>query len=227
MDEYVTGYINDFVGRSMKFDGFLSFISTNEMVKGLPIPLIFLFLWFRATPVQEERRRMLLATIALFVIAIVVGKVLALSLPFSPRPFHSDPTLTLVPWSRPENFDGWSSRPSDHAVFYFAVAAAFWMINWWAGVLMGVHATIVIAFARVYFSIHWFTDILLGLVVGVAVVLLLMRPICLLIERFKLLRLAERHPEALYPLMFVVLFQTATMFEPALGVMRYVRDVLT
>lgn len=221
MDELITTTLNAFVGKSPGFDGFLATVATNPIAKGLPIPVIFLFLWFRQSPDLQERRRMLLATIFLAIFATLVGRLLAMSLPFRVRPLQSDVTLTVAPWVKPEHFDGWSSLPSDHAVFYFALSTAFWMINRRAGLLMALQATIVVVFARVYFSLHWTTDILVGASVGILIVVVLMHPISRAIDKTGLLHLGEAHPEIMHPLIFAILFQMATMFKTARRLLLY------
>jgi undecaprenyl-diphosphatase len=109
--------------------------------------------------------------------------------------------------------------PSDHAVLFAALAASFWMINRWAGLVMALHALIVVGFARVYLGYHWPGDILAGAVVGVAVAALAMAPIRGIVARTSALPLGERHPELMYPILFLVLFQMTSMFETARQIM--------
>lgn len=70
------------------------------------------------------------------------------------------------------------SFPSGHAAFYFAVAAALFMVNRRWGAIAGVGA-LVLGIARVAAGVHWPTDIfggaIVGVVTGVAVIFLMLR----------------------------------------------------
>ena len=216
MDYFLLYAINDFAGRSTTLDWFMRLVSGNAILKGLPVIMLFLFLWFRAGPDLEARRRKLLSLIAVAIMAIFVGRGMALLLPFRERPLRN-PDLDLErPVSIVSGFaEGWSSFPSDHAVLFFAIAACFWLVNRWAGVLAILHALFVVSLVRVYLTLHYPSDILGGALVGIAVALLAMRPLTLLMERAGLPALGERRPEFLYPVLFFFLFQIATMFSSA------------
>ena len=54
----------------------------------------------------------------------------------------------------------------------------------------------------------------------------LMRPAAALADRFGVLRLFDARPEYLYPLLFIVLFQIATMFESARAMARTFLNML-
>lgn len=53
-----------------------------------------------------------------------------------------------------------------------------------------------------------------------------MRPAAALADRFGVLRLFDARPEYLYPLLFIVLFQIATMFESARAMARTFLNML-
>jgi undecaprenyl-diphosphatase len=188
--------------------------------------MIFLFLWFRASGERRERQSRLLATILVSIAAIVAGRALALLFPFRLRPMHSGIDPTLAPGVRPEMLDGWSSMPSDHAVLFFALAAAFWQIQRWAGLLMLLHALLAVAFVRVYFSLHWPSDILVGAAVGVGIAAVLVKPAARAIAATGVFGVADRHPEWLHPILFLALFQLVTMFESARAVIEEVASLV-
>ena len=76
-------------------------------------------------------------------------------------------------------------------------------------------AIVLVLLPRIYVGLHFPGDILAGSLVGLLIALLLMP----LLERSKALQSAvtrgEAHPAVLYPLLFMVMFQVAALFEPA------------
>lgn len=214
MDELVINFLNQWAGPPL--DGIINHIASNPIFKGVPPAMIFLFLWFHPAPQLEERRRKLFALIPSAVIAIVVGRVAAMLLPFRERPLRNPELDLVIPESiTPSILGGWSSFPSDHAVMFAALITGIWMVERWAGLLLVLHGLIVIAFARVFLTLHYPSDIIAGAVLGVAISLVLVPLIARLMKRWKLLELAERYPGLLHAVLFLCLFQIATMFESA------------
>lgn len=226
-DHSVLVWLNALVNQSATLDQLVYLIANNPLFKGVPVALLFWFLWFWERNDVARRRRRLVATVIVAVVAIGVGRGLALLLPHRARPLHAsglDLDLpTVVP---PGALDGWSSFPSDHAVLFFALATSFWLINRTAGLLAVVHAVLVIGFARVYLTFHYPTDILGGLVIGVGLSLLLMAPVSRWLERHRWVERTQRRPELFYPVLFLVIFQMATMFNSARQTLSVMKDVI-
>lgn len=221
-------WVNGYVGQSDKFDIFVSFLSGNPLVKGVPLAALFLLLWFFPRSDQTSPRLKLTALLVVSMIAIAVGRMAALLFPYRPRPLHAEGLDLQLPVTiTPDVLDGWSSFPSDHAVFYAALATGFWMVNRWAGLFVALHALLVIGFARVYITFHYPSDILGGAVIGVAIALVLMWPVAALVRRAGILDKAERWPQYFHPLLFIVLFQVATMFDSGRQFARYVITLVT
>ncbi|ABI93424.1 phosphatase PAP2 family protein (plasmid) [Roseobacter denitrificans] len=216
MDETVLNWLNVYAAQSETFDRLVSFAANNALPKGVPVAMLFLFLWFLPRADQAYARVRLIALVAISFVAIAVGKAAALSFPYRPRPLHNEALDLELPISiGPQTLDGWSSFPSDHAVLYGALATGFWMVNRWAGLAAVLHALLVIAFSRVYLTLHYPTDILGGAAIGLVVCLVLMRPMAALVQRVGVIDMAERWPQYFHPLFFVMLFQIATMFTSA------------
>lgn len=227
MDNAILGWVNGYVAQSGVFDSFVSFIANNPLVKGAPIAALFLFLWFFPRTDQTHARLRLIALLAVSVVAILVGRMAALLLPYRPRPLYTEGLDLNLPLSvNPGTLDGWSSFPSDHAVLYAALVTGCWMVNRWAGLLAILHALVVIAFARVYLTLHYPSDILGGAVIGLVVGLVLMPPAVFLVRRAGVLDMAERWPQYFHPLLFIALLEIATMFESARSFVRGLISVL-
>lgn len=214
MDKAILDWVNGYVGQSEKFDIFVSFIADSPLVKGVPLAMVFLFLWFLPRENQVRTRQKLIALLAVSIVAIAVGRMAALLFPYRPRPLHTEGLNIQVPATITSDvLDGWSSFPSDHAVFFAALVTGFWIVNRWAGLVVALHALLVVGFARVYLTFHYPSDILGGAVIGVAVGLVLMWPVAGLVRRADILDMAEIWPQYFHPLLFIVLFQVSTMFN--------------
>ncbi len=228
MDQTIFALVNPLAGRWGTFDHFVALIANNPLLKGVPVALLFLFLWWRGGEEQPRVRRRLLALLAISVAAIAVGRAAALLLPYRARPLHAEGLDLRLPVSiQPGALEGWSSFPSDHAVLFAALATGFWMINRWAGIAATLHALVVIAFARVFLTLHYPTDILAGAAIGVAVCVILMPLLVRFLRRVRLVEAAERWPQYVQPLLFLTLFQIATMFDSARGLLGALVDFLT
>ena len=120
-----------------------------------------------------------------------------------------------LPVSMPRMLEDWSSFPSDHGALFIALSVCFWRINRRIGLLAVLFTIVVVLLPRIYVGHHFPGDILVGSLVGLLIALLLMP----LLERSKALQSAvtrgEAHPAVLYPLLFMVMFQVAALFEPA------------
>lgn len=110
--------------------------------------------------------------------------------------------------------DGWSSFPSDHAVLYFFLAAALFLISRRIGFFLFLHALLGISMARIYSGLHYPSDIAAGALIGIVLALVLVRPVARhLVPVLQLLRWEAAHPQTFYPLMFFISFQMASMFN--------------
>lgn len=219
MDDTIIMAVNGFVGRSPAVDSVIGLFTFNDVAKTMTIPILFLYLWFAPSARTRERRTALVATLGIAVAAIAVGRGLALTLPFRERPVRSGLDLVMpAGFDGSTVLDGWTSMPSDHAVLFFALAAAFWTIHRVAGAVMLAQALVSVALGRVYFGLHWPGDVAAGALVGVIVVLVAMPPARALVTRSGVLDWGERHPQWGQPILFVALFQITTMFNSARGI---------
>lgn len=227
-DATVMAWTNSFAAKSSVFDWFMALVQGNAVIKGAPLAMAFFYLWFLPGQDRSFSRSRLLALMVVSVISIFAGRVLAILLPYRLRPLHAEGLDLQLPISVTRAaLDGWSSFPSDHAVFYASLVVGFWMINRSVGMLMALHALIVIGFARVYMLFHYPTDILAGALVGGGISLILLPGLATLLRRAQADWIIENYPQYAYPLIFLMLMQMATMFNSARDLVKAMVSLVT
>lgn len=214
LDAELFSTINSYAGRNEAADRLMRAAAGQHIVKGVVPALLFWCLWFVPSLSDLRGRLKLITLLVVAFSAIAVGRIFALTLPFRYRPIHEDGLEVRGPLAGDDLLDGWSSFPSDHAVLYFALAAGFLVVSRPAGLIAMLHAALIVSVPRVYLGLHYPSDLfggaLIGMLLGFTLVPLLsrweppLRPLDIMIERF---------PFVLYPAMFFVTFQLATMFE--------------
>lgn len=213
--------INSFVGNLPTFDRILHIVERNSLFKGVFAMMLFWGLWFAATRDSVQVRTRLLATLIVAVLAVFVGRTLAVVLPYQPRPLH-DPDLgfRLHTGLTQETLDGWSSMPSDHAVLYFALATGIFLAHRAVGAVALLHATFVICLPRIYFGLHYTLDVVVGAAIGIAMSLLLVPMLGRQFQRMDVPAYATSHGGLFYPLVFFATWQIAVMFGPVRDLLR-------
>ncbi|MGP3695713.1 phosphatase PAP2 family protein [Rhodobacter sp. NSM] len=221
LDLQISLFINSFVGDLPSVDQLLHIIERNSLFKGVFSMMLFWSLWFAVSKRVEETRARLLATLAVSVLAVFVGRVLAVMLPYRPRPIH-DPELGFVLHGglTHETLDGWSSMPSDHAVLYFALATGIFLAHRAAGVVALVHAIFIICLPRVFFGLHYAADIAVGAVIGILIAVALVPWLARQLQRHDIPTYAATHGGLFYPAVFFITWQVASMFGPVRDLLR-------
>lgn len=227
MDLEVFNYINGLAGQSEAADRYVRHISLNYLYKGAIPVLFFWYFWFSNAPGHIERRVRLLGVLGTAFITIVVGRAMALLLPFSDRPVHDPDVQINTPLGdfRPIDAD-WSSFPSDHAALFFALATAFWFISRRASLLLFLHAAVIISLPRIYLGLHWPSDILGGAVVGIITAIVAMPLLVRGIGHLSGGRLANVKPLAM-PVLILITAEMATMFNATRDALGTLLDMTT
>lgn len=169
------------------------------------------WLWF--SPNGAQRRAHLVAVLSASLLGLVLARVLAPTLPFRDRPLHHL-ELAQVRFPIPSRMlDGWSSFPSDHAVYFFALATGILLISRKLGIFALAFAVLYVCLPRLYLGLHWATDLLAGAALGTAMALLLSR--AAIRDRLSrpALRWLEKHPASFYAAFFLFTYQMAEMFD--------------
>ncbi|SFB02036.1 undecaprenyl-diphosphatase [Poseidonocella pacifica] len=216
MDQELLFWLNSILGASDKFDYAYFLISRNTLTKSLPLIALFWLFWFLGREQGYPYRARVLASGLVGIIAIALGRVLAVTLPFRLRPIHDPEVSSLLEGPVPRgSLDGWSSLPSDHAVMFAALCLCIFMMHRGVGIVIGIYCFLVVLMPRIVYGLHWPSDILAGILFGMGAAALLLLPIARLLERSGALEFLERREPILYPLMFLLSFQMATMFDTA------------
>jgi len=192
----------------------MNFILTDNFFKGGIVMAVCWFLWFHKSVQADENRKGIIVTVISSVIAIIVGRSLALTLPFRLRPAYNPDIFFLRPYKFGEyNIDNWSSFPSDHAVLFFALATGIFLVSKKAGILTALYVSFVILFPRLYFGLHYPTDTLAGAAIGIIITYVVSRARIFLPLVKKILEFSLRQPGYFYALFFLVSFEISTLFE--------------
>jgi undecaprenyl-diphosphatase len=209
--------VNQFTGRWYALDWAAAVVQDNDLIKGVPFMVAFVWFWFRRSERQAERRAVIINTLPAVLLALVLNRTIAVLLPFRARP-AADPSVLVNPPlpGVPLQFDleNWSSFPSDHATFFFAMAASLWLLSRSAGAVAALYAVIVVCLPRAYFGIHYPLDLVVGALLGIVTAWSVNFG---LRDRLygRAMRFCDRHPEWFYALTFLAAFETAAMFRNA------------
>ncbi|MEZ6072864.1 MAG: phosphatase PAP2 family protein [Pirellulales bacterium] len=213
-DHAITTFLNQFAHRSYLLDSGIQWVAGDTILKGCVVVASVWWAWFERDEERAvERRSRLIATLMACVVAVLLARGMALSLPFRHRPIH-EPLLEFTPPYNvvPETLTGWSSFPSDHAVLFYGLATGVFLASRRLGLLMLVYVTCVIGFSRVYIGYHYPTDILAGALIGaLAVGLANVRPLREPLTRPAMWWL-DGHASSFYAALFLLTFQMADVF---------------
>ncbi|MFC0398024.1 phosphatase PAP2 family protein [Paraburkholderia rhizosphaerae] len=190
-------------------------IAAFYFTKGV-VPLgVLCAIWFHPGEAQQVRRETVVATLCAGLVAFLLGRLLALTLPFRLRPLYDPSIHSMFPLSDQTGAGMrlWSSFPSDHAALWMAIAVGIFLVWRWIGMLAILHCVVFICLPRVYLGLHYPTDVIAGAAIGAFCTWLLTRtpirsrfaPLCL--------RLIEYRPAVCYMLAFLFFFELATMFQ--------------
>ncbi len=224
-DYSIISFLNEFAHSSMIFDEIIHLIAMNKLFKGGVMVTLMWFMWFKENTNQLKVREHILVTLLISIVAIIVGKTLALNLPFRFRPIHEANLNFKLPYGILETAETnngvlLSSMPSDHAVLYFALATGLYFMSKKVGIFALLYTTMVIAIPRVYLGIHYPSDILVGAIIGIIIaiignVYLKNNRIIKIIMKFSL-----NKPGIFYAVFFLFSYQIADLFTDSYGLVR-------
>lgn len=212
-DSSIVSFFNDFAQRWHALDESMVFLSESSLVKGGLFLALLWWLWFRKPADGPGRRDYVLSTLVTCVAAVLIARLLAVSLPFRERPMVASAQHFVLPYgSDADALGGWSAFPSDHAVLFFALAMGLYQAHRPFGIAAFLYAAFVICLPRIYLGLHWPTDILAGAALGAGVAWLGARQAVRDGIGRPALRWLDRYPSPFYAAMFLVTFEIMNLF---------------
>jgi undecaprenyl-diphosphatase len=207
-------FLNGFIGRSRAFDSVIVLMESHVLLKGGLIVMLFWWALAKTEGANSIDRQLLIFGLVASPFAVLVARILALTLPFRVRPLHN-PLLDfkLPPGSNPNSLIDWSSFPSDHAVVFFCLAMSLWLASRRLGALALVYALVCVSFPRVYLGIHYPTDMLAGAALGIGIACLAKVDWLRIKVTHPVLCWGERHPGPFFALLFLCSFETAEEYD--------------
>jgi membrane-associated phospholipid phosphatase len=215
------------------FDLFVVFLTSNDLFKGFLVMGAIWWLWFRdtlrpaSTAPDPAVREQVMATLLAGLVALVLARGLAETLPFRMRPLALPEYANEFTLSRERlvGLEEWSSFPSDHATLFSALAAGAWFACRRLGTILLVYTFIVILAPRVYLGMHYPTDVLAGALIGVGIAWAAhLLPIRHLVSRPFLLW-QVRSPGTFYASAFLLTSQIAVLFDPVRRAARFAAEL--
>jgi undecaprenyl-diphosphatase len=213
-DSWILSHLNVFARKSWVFDQAVAFLSVNYLLKGGVLMIFLWWAWFRSDDRASKEREHIIVTMLSCVVAIAVGRMMVILLPFRLRPLHEMGLNFLTPYGVSEDaLAKLSSFPSDHAVLFFALVTGLFFISRVIGTVALIYTIVVVALPRMYLGLHYPTDILAGAAVGVVIAWIGNTYFVGNRSVLAIKDMAVFKPMYFYPGLFLVTYQVADMFE--------------
>jgi undecaprenyl-diphosphatase len=212
-DSQIISFVNQFSQHSWMFDKLVVHLEKNNLLKGGVLSTIIWWAWFKKEECSCNNRKHVISTLVSCIIAIIFGRIIALALPFRPRPMHEEALHLVLPFGMTSGWESLSAFPSDHAVLFFALATGLLFISKWLGTFALFYALLFIGFPRVYLGLHYPSDIIAGAVIGISIALA--GNIYLIKSTLvkSIIDWSNSKPSIFYPLFFLVTYQIADLFN--------------
>lgn len=172
-------------------------------------------IWFHPGDAQQWRREIVVAILCAALVAFLLGRLFALTLPFRLRPLYDPAVHLLFPLADKTGVRMrlWSSFPSDHAALWMTIAVGIFLVWRWIGMLTIAQCAVFVCLPRVYLGLHYPSDVLGGAIIGAFCAWMFSRaPIRSRIAPI-FVRFMEYRPAVGYMLAFLFFFELATMFD--------------
>lgn len=212
MDQEILLWLNQW---NVALDGLLNlFLKPHFRTVPFFAAIWALWFWPKTSHARTEIREKLTAAMLTAFPVILITRLVANIAPFQTRPIHTDGVnLVLQKGQDMTALDGWNSFPSDHASIFFGIATAIFLIHRGAGMFLGLWAIFIVAVPRIIIGYHWPSDIVIGAALGIAITVFLLKPLLKLVKKLGLIPFLEARETLAYPVLFVVTFEMASMFD--------------
>jgi undecaprenyl-diphosphatase len=213
--------LNHFAEHHTRLDRLVRLAGGTPLSFVVIVSLMWLVLFDRNRPGQlREGSELLLGSAFFAVLATLIARVLALSLPFRARPVA---TASLHVQFRPVGVVmNWSSFPSDHATLFFALAAGLLMVSRRVGWLAVAWVALIICFPLVYTGAHWPTDVLAGAALGASLVQFSRIPAIREVVRRSTTEWHRNRPGLFFAVLFLFSYGVVTLFDDVRHILKFV-----
>jgi len=214
VDVVIYHFLNGFAGNRW-VDCFASFEENDSLLKGGLFLAMYWYLWFRAGPHQDRRRRAIIAIVVGGLLALVVSRMLADITPFRVRPMY-DLSLQHRPYAFPisPKLVNWSAFPSDNATYFFALAFGLGYLSRRLAIPVMLYTTVWICLPRMFLGVHYASDVVVGAAVGIAFVWASLRMEWLQSSLgARVLALVDTKPGVFYAAAFLISFEMSALFD--------------
>lgn len=222
IDHTLVGALQSIAHHSRTFDATIVFIDHNDLTKGGVIMAIVWWAWFRRVgSTHRHNHEAILSALAGGFVSILVGHALAHVLPFRLRPMHEPSLHFVMPYGASRHqLKLWSSFPSQHTLFFSALAVGMMYVELAAGIYILIHLFLFVAVPRMYLGFHYPTDILGGVVIGTVVAMAMQHPRVRRLYAPRLIGWQSRHRGLFFALFFLVTLQLSSMFQGAIDLLK-------
>ena len=203
------------------------YLVNDDLLKGGLMMAAFWTLWFRNDKAEEERREYLLFAFIASAAALLLGRLIALRIPFRVRPAQNPLCDFPFPYTAPEDMPrSWNSCPSDHAILFFCLVVSLFLVCRTVGVLAFFYTLLGICAPRLYMGYHYPSDTLFGALLGVTAAMLARVPKLRKRVTNPILAWTQSRPSPFYAFAFLWTFETANLFRGCLKLASLARHAI-
>jgi undecaprenyl-diphosphatase len=217
------------VHRWPALDPVLMYLVNDDFLKGGIIMAIFWWLWFGDIKPDQQKREYLLFAFVSSSAALLLGRFLALCIPYRIRPMQN-PLFTSTfsfPYTAPADIPrSWNSVPSDHAILFFCLAASLCMVSRRAGVFAVLYTAFVICLPRIYAGYHYPSDLVAGLLVGTSIALTAKIDRVRKVATSPAFRWLDWHPGSFYAFAFLWTLEVTQLYRTLLNLQGFARHAV-
>lgn len=206
-------WLSQFHG-SWFLDRFVAFQESNTLLKCGLLTSMYCYFWFHEDVKQQQRRGQILTILTGTLAGLALTRVVATLMPFRVRPMYAanfQQHALSIP--TPGGFIDWSSFPSDHAAYLWALGfGLIWMSRRFT-VPVVLYLVGWVCLPRMYLGIHYASDLAVGAVIGVATVWLSLNTAWIASKVSRpLLAFSDAKPQIFYTFAFLGMYEMTTLF---------------